>query len=329
MSDERYLVTGAGGFVGGFVVRELLQRGVNVRAMVRNRDRLGDLKGLDVEVVEGDLTDQPSLDAAVQGIRGVYHIAALFREAGHPESVFYDVNAAGVRRLFDAAVAAGVQRIVHCSTVGVLGHVEEPPADETTPYNPGDMYQRTKMAGEEIALGYFASGAMRGVVIRPGMIYGPGDARTLKLFRMIARGKFFYVGKGDALVHWVDVRDLARSFVLAMERSGLHNAVYIIAGERAVPLREMAAEIANQLGVKPPWLTLPVKPMQWLGSACEAVCRPLGVEPPIFRRRVDFFTKDRHFDTAKARNELGFAPAQSLAEEISDILQDYRSKGLL
>jgi len=329
MSQETYLVTGAGGFVGGYLVRELLQRGIPVRAMVRSRDRIGDLAGLDVEIVEADLTDRASLDAAVQGIRGVYHIAALFREAGHPESVFHDINAEGVRRLFEASMAAGVQRLVHCSTVGVLGHVDNPPADEQTPCNPGDMYQRTKMAGEEIALEFFASGKMPGVVIRPGMIYGPGDQRTLKLFRMVNKGRFFYVGRGEALVHWIDVRDLARAFVLAMENEARNGEVYIIAGEKAVPLHVLAEEVARQLGVRPPWLKLPVKPMQWLGSTCEVVCRPLGIEPPIFRRRVDFFTKDRHFKTSKARQELGFEPAKSLSEEISDILQDYRAKGLL
>ena len=329
MPNEIYLVTGAGGFVGGYLVRELLNRGVRVRAMVRRRDRIGDLLGLNVEIVEADLTDRVLLDKVVQGVRGVYHVAALFREAGHPEHVFYDINAEGVRRLFDASIAAGVERIVHCSTVGVLGHVKDPPADEKTPYNPGDMYQRTKMAGEQIALDYFSSGAIEGVVIRPGMIYGPGDERTLKLFRMIARRRFFYVGRGEALVHWVDVRDLARSFFFAMEQSDRNGDVYIIAGREAVPLRVMAEEVARQLGVRPPWLRLPVKPMQWLGSACEIVCRPFGFEPPIFRRRVDFFTKDRHFSIAKAQRELGFEPRQTLSGEISDILQDCRDKGLV
>ena len=329
MNDEIYLVTGAGGFVGCFMVRCLVAHGVRVRAMVRDLSRVRErVDG--VEYVEADLTDMDSLRSVVEGVSGVYHIAALFREAGHPDSMFTEVNLEGTRRMLDASIEAGVSRFIHCSTVGVLGHVAQAPADEDTPYNPGDIYQRTKMEGEQLALRYFRDGKIDGVVIRPAMIYGPGDTRTLKLFRMIAKKRFFYVGKGQALVHWIDVRDLVEAFYLAMqaahERTG---SIYIISGERALPLKEMADLIARNLGVSPPWLHLPVKPMQALGSLCEWVCKPLKIEPPIFRRRVDFFTKDRHFDSRKAREELGFKPARTFDEEIADIIQHYKRCGTI
>jgi nucleoside-diphosphate-sugar epimerase len=272
---------------------------------------------------------ESDLRKAVEGVAGVYHIAALFREQGVPDKTFSVVNRDGVRRLIDAAVTAGVSRFIHCSTVGVLGHIAQPPADETAPYNPGDIYQCTKMEGEEIALQAIGGGLLSGAVIRPAMIYGPGDRRTLKLFRMIAKKRFFYVGRGEALVHWIDVRDLACAFRLAMEAGDRNGDVYILAGEQAVPLRAMCEEIANQLGVRPPWLQIPVKPMQWAGTLCEVCCRPFGIEPPLYRRRVDFFTKNRHFDGGKARRELGFSPSQSLAGEIRDIIASYRDNGLL
>lgn len=323
------LVTGAGGFVGGNLVDRLLREPVAIRAMVRNPAQVAELEAKGVDVVLGDLTDRETLRKAVNGVQGIYHIAALFRQAGFEEDVFDQVNAEGTRSLFNAAVEAGVQRVIHCSTVGVLGDIQNPPANEQTPYNPGDMYQRSKMKGEQIALDILRTERIGGVVIRPAMIYGPGDQRTLKLFHMVAKGRFFYVGKGDKTVHWIDVRDLADAFVLAMNQTERNAEVYIIAGKEAVPLKVMADAIAKELGVRRPWIHLPVKPMQWLGSACETVCRPLGIEPPIFRRRVDFYTKSRSFDASKGREHLGFKPAQDLAGELRDIITSYRQSGLL
>ena len=330
MDQEVYLVTGAGGFVGGYMVRLLAEKGLRVRAMVRDASKATDLKALEgVEVIEADLCDENSLAAAVEGVVGVYHIAALFRQAGHPDAVFRAVNIDGTKKMLDASIAAGVRRFIHCSTVGVLGHIDTPPADEKTPYNPGDIYQETKMDGEKLALDYFRDGKMSGVVIRPAMIYGPGDERTLKLFRMISKGKFFYVGKGMASVHWIDVRDLVHAFFLAMNKPERNGEVYIIAGAEAVPLQTMCKTVARELGVKAPWLHLPVKPMQWLGSLCEAICTPLKIEPPIFRRRVDFFTKARSFNGAKARDELAFVPEQNFDAEIRDIIGYYQQKEMI
>ncbi len=329
MSEQCYLVTGASGFVGGWMVDHLVRQGVKVRAMIKDKGKAGPLRKPGVEIVLADLRDGPSLKKAVEGITGVYHIAGLFRQAGLPESVFRDVNAEGTRRMLDASIAAGVRRFIHCSTVGVLGHVENPPANEETPYHPGDMYQRSKMEGEKIALDYFRTGRIPGVVIRPAMIYGPGDLRMLKMFRMIARKRFFYVGRGDARVHFIDVRDLVRAFELAMQKEQCNGGIYIIAGERSLPLHEMAALVARQLGVPAPWLHIPVKPMQWLGSLCEALCTPLNIPPPLYRRRVDFYTKSRWFDGSKAERDLGFKPAKRLEDELADIVEWYRSNGKL
>ena len=327
--QEVYLVTGASGFVGGYLVRRLLDQGIRVRAMVRNENNAQDLKGLGAEVVKAELRDAESLARAVVGVRGVYHIAALFRQHGFADRVFREVNADGTRLLLDASIHAGVRRFIHCSTVGVLGDIAHLPADESTPYGPCDIYQQTKMEGEKLALEAFQSGRISGVVIRPAMIYGPGDQRTLKLFRMIARRRFFYVGRGLASVHWIDVRDLVRAFQLAMDHQERNGEIYIIAGQSPMPLRTMCEEVAGQLGVSPPWLTLPVRPIQWAGSLCEALCRPFGVEPPLYRRRVDFYTKHRSFDGSKAGRELGFKPSGTFREEVANIIISYQEKRML
>jgi nucleoside-diphosphate-sugar epimerase len=329
METERYLVTGAGGFVGSVLTGELARRGLTVRGLVRKPEQTAAIEALGAESALGDVRDAESLRRAVEGVSGIYHIAALFRQADQPDSVYYDINAEGTRRVLEAARAAGVRRVVHCSTIGVLGDVKEVPATETTPYNPGDVYQRSKLEGEKIALECFRSGAVSGTVIRPAMIYGPGDTRNRKIFKMIARRCFFYVGRGANLVHFVDVRDLARAFVLAMEHPDVNGEIFIVAGNRYMPLREFAGIVADRLGVPPPRLHLPVRPMQALGTLCETVCKPLGVNPPLYRRRVDFFTKDRAFDCRKVRDRLGFKPQQDVEAEVDDILADYKKRGWL
>lgn len=327
MSEPIYLVTGAAGFVGSHLVAHLRSQGIRVRAMVRKEAQADEMAGMVDEVVLGDLQKPDTLGPAVEGVAGVYHIAALFRQEGLSEQVFHEINAEGVRHMLDAAIAAGVPRFVHCSTNGVHSDIDHPPASEDYPFNPGDIYQVTKLEGELIAMKYFEEGRISGVVLRPTMVYGPGDARTLKLFRMIAKGRFFYVGPGNALTHWVDVRDVARAFQLAMELTDVTAEAFLIGGRDYLTLRENVREIASQLGVSEPRLHLPVAPIMTLAHLTEIVCKPLGVEPPIFRRRVSFFLKNRAYDISKARKILGYEPRQSFAEEIADIIADYRRTG--
>lgn len=324
-----YLVTGAAGFVGENLVRHLANQGKRVRAMVRKPEQAEALKAMADEVVIADLRDGESLKRAVVGVEGIYHIGALFRQEGADHSVFHDINAEGTRRLLDAAIEAGVPRFIHCSTSGVHSGQEDYPLDENGPLSPDDHYQVSKLEGERIAVSYFESGKIDGVVIRPVMIYGPGDARTLKLFKMIAKGIFFYVGDGNKSVHWIDVRDLAVAFEKAMDATHVTGEVCIAAGEKPMPLKEMVRVVAKALDVKEPRIHVPTPLMLGLADACETVCKPLGIEPPLFRRRVAFYLKNRSFDGSKARELLGYQPAQSFEGEIADIIAEYRRQGKL
>ena len=161
------------------------------------------------------------------------------------------------------------------------------------------------------------------------MIWGPGDQRTLKLFRGVARRKLPIIGTGKTLVHWVNVDDLVRGFRLAAETPQASGKVYIIAGERPVTMQALFETIAKALSVKPFPLKIPAWPIQLIGSFVEAVCVPFGIEPPIYRRRVDFFTKTRAFDCSKAERELGYKPARSFEEEVGFIAGWYQQKGWL
>ena len=158
------------------------------------------------------------------------------------------------------------------------------------------------------------------------MIWGPGDTRTLKMYKGIAKKKFPLIGSGKTLVHWILVSDLAKAFRLLSE-TDITNEIYIISGRESVSLEHMLIEIANALEVSPPRIKIPAYPVQLIGSIVEALCKPIGVEPPIYRRRVDFFTKTRSFNSDKARKDFGFNPEFSFKEEVKLIAEWYREHG--
>ena len=168
------LVTGASGFTGGHLARALAAAGHRVRVLVRHPDRLN-LPGVPLDVVTGDLRDPAAVARAVSGVAVVYHIAAIYRQASLPADAYRAVNAVAVGDLIEQAARAGA-RVVHCSTVGVHGDIEHPPADEDAPLRPGDVYQRTKVEGEERARAAASRFGIEVTIVRPSGIYGPGDA---------------------------------------------------------------------------------------------------------------------------------------------------------
>ena len=325
----KVLVTGASGFTGSHLARFLVQAGHAVRVLVRSSSHRDLLDGLDVEYVEGDLADGESLRRAVSGTECVYHLAAVYREAKLPDRVYFDINVEGTRRLAEAALAEGSVPFIYCSTCGVHGEVADPPVDETAPYNPGDIYQETKVEAEKLLLKMHREQDLKAVILRPVGIYGPGDRRFLKLFRGVARRHFPMIGKGDVFYHLTHVQDIVSGFARAAEVPSARGNVFILAGARYTTIKELIDLIAREAGVPAPRLRIPSAPMYVAAVACEAVCRPLGIEPPLYRRRLDFFLKHRAFKIDKARKGLGWEPRIDLEEGIRQTLAYYREQGLL
>jgi nucleoside-diphosphate-sugar epimerase len=333
----RVLVTGATGFTGGHLARWLAARGDHVRVLIR--PRLGSDPGRSVtrfgvdatrvDIISGDLTDAEAVTRATDGVEVVYHIAAIYREAGLREEQYRAVNATAVGNIIKAAKAGGAKRVVHCSTVGVHGDVEHPPANEDAPLRPGDIYQETKLEGENIARAVARETGMEVVVARPTGIYGPGDRRLLKLFRGVARRRFIILGRGDIFYHLTYIDDLVAALHLCATVPAAAGRTYILAGPEVTTLNRLTELIAEAAHVPAPRLHLPVWPFWLAGAMCEAVCTPLRIEPPIYRRRVDFFTKSRAFDISRARAELNYAPAVTLRDGIRRTLEWYRSEGWL
>ena len=321
----RVLVTGTTGFTGGHLATALAARGHQVRALERTP---GEAKpGL--EIVTGDLRDPAALKTAVAGVEVVYHIAAMYRVAGMPDEMYRAVNAQAVGDLVEASAAAGVRRVVICSTVGVHGDVEHPPANEDAPLRPGDVYQRSKLEGERLGREAGARLGIEVTIARPSGIYGPGDRRLLKMFRGVARRRWVTLGNGRIYYHLTYIDDLVEGFRLCGEHPAAANRTYILAGGEVTTLNELIALVARVAGVRTPTLHLPAWPFWLAGAACEAVCAPFGIEPPLYRRRVDFFTKSRAFDITRARREIGYAPQVGLRDGITRTLEWYRAYGWL
>jgi dihydroflavonol-4-reductase len=319
----KILVTGASGFTGSNLARALIGRGESVRALVRPISRLPDDLAGRVERVDGDLTNPADCLNAVEGCGVVYHIAALYREEKN-QKAFFDVNVGGTRNILEACKKVGVERVVHCSTVGVHGNLRSVPGDESALFRPGDPYQRSKLEGELLA-------RERGLplsVFRPTGIYGPGDTRLLKFFRMVKKRRPL-IGSGKLHYHLTFIDDLVEGIILCGTHPAAVGEVFILGGPDAPTLHEWYKTIAEILGVKPAKLRLPVWPFLAAGATLEVLFKPLGKQPPLHRRSVHFFTHDRWFDISKARRVLGYEPKVGLREGMERTAKWYKEQGLL
>ena len=322
------LVTGATGFTGGKLARRLVAQGDTVRALVRDRSKARSLAADGIDVRVGELTSLNDVIAAARGCDQIHHIAAVFRTAGHPDSYYREINVGGTQNVLEAARRLDCERVVHCSTGGVHGHIANPPAGETYPFGPGDIYQRTKLEAE-LAASAAARRGQRVVIFRPGPIYGEGDLRFLKLYRPVARGMFVMIGSGKPKLHMVHIDDLVDGILLCSTSEAALGEIFILAGPQAPTLNEIVRHIAHSLGVPEPRWRIPVWPVEAAALLCESVCVPLRIDPPLHRRRVAFFTHHREFDCSKAMRLLGYAPKVTPAEGIARTAEWYRAAGYL
>jgi nucleoside-diphosphate-sugar epimerase len=325
------LVTGATGFIGSNLTRALRAQGTPVRALVRDPRKLEKV-GVEVdEVVTGDITDPESVKQAVAGVEKVYAIAGTFREPNLAPEDYRRINVDAVRNIVEAAAEAGVKRVVHCSTCGIHGPV--PPgevADEDYPLKGTGPYEETKAAGEKLALELGEKLNLEVVVVRPTQVYGPGDTRLLKLFKMTDKDRPLMIGAGQGGYHLVYIDDLVDGFILAGEAEGVAGEAFLVGGAEVPSRNELFAALGKVHGRENQKLRrLPALPMLVAGIACETICRPLGINPPIYRRRVEFFTVNRGFDIGKAQRRLGYEPRVSMEDGLERTAAWYREQGLM
>jgi nucleoside-diphosphate-sugar epimerase len=325
------LITGGTGFIGSRLALACLQRQEPVRilgqenttAETENR-RLIEERG--AEVVLGSVTDAELVHSLLAGVDTVFHLAAAQHEMNVPDRHFEEVNVRGTERLVRACSARGVRRFVHGSTIGVYGAMEGT-IDEETPCAPDNIYGRTKLEGESVVLR--AADELSVVVIRIPETYGPGDRRLLKLFRSVLRGRFVLIGPCDNYHHPIYVDDLILGLLAAASSERVAGEVLLLAGRDVVTTRQMVEDIATALESKPPTVRLPLGPFVVAAYVMETSLRPIGIQPPLHRRRLDFFRKSFRLSPEKASQALEFRPEVGFAEGAGRTGRWYVDAGLL
>jgi nucleoside-diphosphate-sugar epimerase len=326
----KILVTGGTGFTGKALVRRLIDMGHQVVALdYKEGLKTREIREWGAEVILGSVTDMDVVRRAVQGVEVVHHVAAAFREMDVPETYYYDVNVNGTRNVFQAALDEGVRKVVSCSTCGVHGNVDHPPAGEDAPIQPADYYQRTKWEAEPVALEFFQRG-VNTTILRPAAIYGPGDPeRFFLIFKRVAKGTFPMFGNGKTLYHPLYIDNLVDAFLLAMEDGKGDGEAYLIADEQYLEIEDLVRRVGRALGVDVKVPHYPVWPVVAVGHVVETVCKPFGIVPPIFPRRVDWYRQNRAFRIEKAKRDLGYQPRVGIDEGLRRTAEWYRREGLL
>ncbi|MBK7975626.1 MAG: NAD-dependent epimerase/dehydratase family protein [Deltaproteobacteria bacterium] len=322
-------VTGGSGFVGRHVARALLAAGASVRLLVRDAGRVPDELRDRCRVVVGDVTRPETIPALVTGATHVVHMAAVVGSGGTGLDGYRAVHVSGTRVLTEAAARAGVERFVHLSSVGIYGDTGPLGASEVTPAHPQDAYELSKWEGEEVAREVASRTGLPLVVLRPAGVYGRWDRRLLKLFRGVSRGRFVMIGPGSCRYHLVHVDDVAAAIGAALEHPAAVGQDFIVAGPESVVLSDLVARVAKLAGRASPSVRIPLAPVLLAARLTAAVCRPLGLDPPLYPERVAFFTKQRVYSIDKARHLLGFTPRVDLDQGLARTLLDYRADGWL
>jgi len=311
----KVLVSGAAGFIGKALIERLVSEGHVVRALVRAEKRKEVLNALTDDFFVGDITRPETISGCADGMDAIIHIAGKLGEFGAGEEIYENIHVNGTHNILLEAVNAKVKHFVHTSSAGVLGPLSKCPADESFPSNPSNTYERTKCKAEKLVIDSCLEHNIRYTVLRPEFVYGPGDLHVLGLFKAIRDGKFFFIGSGKTYLHPTYIDSVVQSYILSLD-DGAESGVYLITGERAVSVRELAGIIANKFGVSPPKISIPFWFALLGAKVLERLSPILGVKPPLSVSGVKFL-------------KLGYKPLVTLEEGIGKTIDWYKSEGHL
>ena len=326
----RILVTGGTGFTGAALVSRLLKDGHSVSVLDKQPGLAAErLAEGGAEIAYGSVTDREAVAKSIAGAEVVMHLAAAFRETGAPDALYKSVNVDGTRIVVEEAKRVGARKLVYCSTQGIHGNIDNPPGDETSPVRPEDYYQQTKFEGEETVRSE-APPELEYTILRPTAIYGPGDPeRFVMIYRRVVRGSFPMFGSGKTFYHPVYIDNLVDSFVLAMDPGVGAGEAYIIGDDEYLSIEELVRKVARAIDVEVSVPHFPIGPLIVAGHICERACKPFGINPPIFPRRVDWFRQVRAFRIDKAKRDLGYQPRVGLDDGLRRTGEWYREHGYL
>jgi dihydroflavonol-4-reductase len=331
-APSRTFLTGGTGFIGSQLAQYAIRAGrsVTVVSQVNNaaeRFRCDLLTRAGISVVEAALDDVSRLRDVLPGHDAVIHLAAAQHEAEAPESHFRNVNVEGTRTLLTLAHEASIRRFVHGSTIGVYGNASGGVLDESSPIAPDNPYGRTKAEAEAVVREF--GDRIEVAIVRISETYGPADLRLLKLFRAIERGRYITLGSGLNERQLIYVDDLCRALLAAAHSPGAAGQTMILAGSERLTTDAMVASISTALGKRPRAHHVPLWPFDAAAAVCETCLPPLGLKPPLHRRRLDFFRKSFRFSTERAAQLLDFHAEVPFSDGARRTAAWYRSAGLL
>ena len=324
------LVTGAAGFIGSHVVRELLARGREVRAMIRPGEDVRNLEGLEVERVPGDVTDPASLRRAVEGCARVFHLAAIYAIWLPEPRRMYDVNVTGTHNLLWACQRAGVEKVVHTSSIAALGLHPDRPSDETTEFNQARQandYVLSKWLSEELATRFSRESGLPVVVVNPAFPFGArdvGPTPTGKILLDLVKGRF--PGYFDAGFNVVDVEDVARGHLLAEEK-GQVGRRYLLSGTN-LSMREFMQLVARVAGIRVKLRRIPLRLAIWYGDWLDRRAEKVQRPPILSGRTLRYAGQNLYYDNARTRAELGLE-LTPIEDSIARALTWFRENGHL
>jgi dihydroflavonol-4-reductase len=331
MAADSVLVTGASGFVGSAVARALLADGFAVRVLVRPSSPRDNLAGLDVALVEGDLRVPASLDQAVAGVRYLFHVAADYRLWTRDPGAMLSTNVEGTKSLMQAAMRAGVEKIVYTSSVATLKvDPRGTPGDEARPLSEANaigIYKRSKVMAERLVERLVAEERLPAVIVNPSTPIGPRDVKPTPTGRIIieaAQGRMpAYVDTGLNLVH---VDDVAAGHLAALRRGRIGER-YILGGDD-VTLATLLGDIARLVGRKPPSVRLPRRAIYPIAVLAEAAAHFTGREPFATIDGLRMAKNKMFFSSAKAKAELGY-DARPYQQGLKEALDWFKAAGRL
>jgi nucleoside-diphosphate-sugar epimerase len=318
-------ITGASGFIGTHLARRLLENKWQVDLLRHTKDMEG-LEGC--RVIQGDIRDPRSLKGMFKDADVLFHLAAALGASRIDNKEFFAINVQGTENVLKAAADAGVGKVIHFSSAGVLGSVgENRPAEETHALSPRDVYDKTKLKGEKIALRFAAEGE-NVVVIRPGWVYGPGDRRTFKLIKAVASKNFLLVTTGKTRQTPVYIEDLVQGILLCAEK-GVQGEIYHLAGSENLSVKEITRAIAQVTGVPLSQFPLPQFVLKVAAWKLEKVFSLWGKEAPLTKGKLAFFIHPKPLSIQKAKKDLGYSPQWDFQTGIAAAVAWYRENGWL
>jgi nucleoside-diphosphate-sugar epimerase len=323
------LVTGAAGFLGSHVTELLVESGERPRVLVRPGHSTSQLADADVDIHRGDVADPVALAAALDGVDRVLNCAARTGPWG-PEAEYERTNVRGLETLVRAAMAAGVRRLVHVSSITVHGNDVRGQADESAPLRvESNPYSRSKVAGERLLESLIREEAVSATIVRPGWIYGPRDTASFaRIVAMIEKGRMMMIGSGENHLPLVYARDAAQGVLLASEAEGAEGRSYLLVNDQPVTQREFLGAIASELGAPTPTRHIPYRLGLAVGALAEGAGRLARRQdsPPVMRYGLQLLGGENRFIIDRARHELGFAPQVDLAEGVRLGVEWYRAR---